>query len=36
MFTIKNYDADSVKQLTSGRQLLLEQRTRQTFQVVCV
>lgn len=36
LFTIKNYDADSVQQLTSGRQLLLEQRTRQTFQVVCV
>ena len=36
MFTIKNYDADSVQQLTSGRQLLLEQRTRQTFQVVCI
>ncbi len=35
LFTIKNYDAASVQQLTSGRQLLLEQRTRQTFQVVC-
>ena len=35
LFTIKYYDAESVRQLTSGRQLLLEQRTRQTFQVVC-
>ena len=35
LFTIKYYDAESVRQLTSGRQLLLEQRTRQTFQIVC-
>ena len=35
LFTIKNYDAASVQQLTQGRRLLLEQRTRQTFQVVC-
>ena len=34
LFTIKNYDADSIRQLTGGRQLLLEQRTRQTFQFV--
>ncbi|WP_375417998.1 aspartate kinase [uncultured Hymenobacter sp.] len=34
LFTIKNYDATSVQQLTAGRQLLLEQRTRQTFQFV--
>jgi aspartate kinase len=35
LFTIKNYNAESVQQLISGRRLLLEQRTRHTFQVVC-
>ncbi|ALD21067.1 aspartate kinase [Hymenobacter sp. DG25A] len=35
LYTIKNYDAASVQQLTEGRELLLEQRTRQTFQFVC-
>lgn len=35
LFTIKNYDAASVAQLTAGRKLLLEQRTRGTFQFVC-
>lgn len=35
LFTIKNYTAESVRQLTTGRKLLLEQRTRHTFQVVC-
>ncbi|TPG65901.1 aspartate kinase [Hymenobacter nivis] len=35
LFTIKNYDAASVARLTEGRQLLLEQRTRSTFQFVC-
>ncbi|MBO2031068.1 aspartate kinase [Siccationidurans ginsengisoli] len=32
LFTIKNYDQASVDRLTSGRELLLEQRTRSTFQ----
>jgi aspartate kinase len=35
LFTIKNYDAASVTQLTAGKKLLLEQRTRGTFQFVC-
>jgi aspartate kinase len=35
LFTIKNYDAASVAQLTAGKKLLLEQRTRGTFQFVC-
>ena len=35
LFTIKNYDAASVARLTEGRELLLEQRTRSTFQFVC-
>jgi len=32
LFTIKHYDAASVERLTAGRALLLEQRTRSTFQ----
>lgn len=32
LFTIKHYDAASVERLTGGRTLLLEQRTRSTFQ----
>ncbi|MGI4819689.1 MAG: aspartate kinase [Janthinobacterium lividum] len=32
LFTIKHYDAASVERLTNGRTLLLEQRTRSTFQ----
>jgi len=32
LFTIKNYDAASVERLTGGQVLLLEQRTRTTFQ----
>lgn len=32
LFTIKHYDAASIERLTSGRELLLEQRTRSTFQ----
>ena len=32
LFTIKHYDQASVAKLTSGRVLLLEQRTRSTFQ----
>jgi aspartate kinase len=35
LYTIKNYDAASIQRLTEGRELLLEQRTRQTFQFVC-
>jgi len=35
LFTIKNYDAASVARLTEGKKLLLEQRTRSTFQFVC-
>jgi aspartate kinase len=35
LFTIKNYDAASIAQLTAGKRLLLEQRTRSTFQFVC-
>ncbi|HEX8507823.1 MAG TPA: aspartate kinase [Hymenobacter sp.] len=35
LFTIKNYDAASVAALTAGKRLLLEQRTRNTFQFVC-
>lgn len=34
LYTIKNYDTASIQQLTSNRELLLEQRTRQTFQFV--
>ncbi|MGI4763056.1 MAG: aspartate kinase [Janthinobacterium lividum] len=32
LFTIKHYDAASIERLTGGRELLLEQRTRSTFQ----
>ncbi|MDO7887253.1 aspartate kinase [Hymenobacter sp. CA2-7] len=32
LFTIKHYDAASIERLTAGRELLLEQRTRSTFQ----
>ncbi|MCB2376737.1 aspartate kinase [Hymenobacter sp. BT635] len=35
LYNIKNYDGNSIRQLTDGRELLLEQRTRQTFQFVC-
>ena len=35
LFTIKHYDATSIARLTEGRRLLLEQRTRGTFQFVC-
>jgi len=35
LFTIKNYNAASITKLTEGRRLLLEQRTRGTFQFVC-
>jgi len=32
LFTIKNHDQASIERLTAGRELLLEQRTRSTFQ----
>ena len=35
LYTIKNYDAASIQQLTASKRLLLEQRTRSTFQFVC-
>ncbi|PJJ60112.1 aspartate kinase [Hymenobacter chitinivorans] len=35
LYTIKNYDPASLQRLTTGRELLLEQRSRQTFQFVC-
>ena len=35
LFTIKNYTPESIARLAAGRDLLLEQRTRQTFQFVC-
>ena len=35
LFTIKNYDSASIATLTQGKKLLLEQRTRGTFQFVC-
>jgi aspartate kinase len=35
LFTIKNYDGASIQRLTADKRLLLEQRTRNTFQFVC-
>ncbi|WP_205502768.1 aspartate kinase [Rufibacter psychrotolerans] len=35
LFTIKNYDQPSLDKLTHGKEILLEQRSRQTFQFVC-
>jgi aspartate kinase len=32
LFTIKNYDSESIRNLTSGKEILLEQRTRNTYQ----
>ncbi|RAK69794.1 aspartate kinase [Hymenobacter edaphi] len=34
LYTIKNYTPEAISELTRGRDLLLEQRTRQTFQFV--
>ncbi|WP_400191150.1 aspartate kinase [Hymenobacter sp. B81] len=34
LYTIKNYTPEAIRELTQGRELLLEQRTRQTFQFV--
>jgi len=35
LFTIKNYDEESIRFLTQAREILLEQRTRTTYQFVC-
>ena len=35
LFTIKNYDSESIRNLTSGKEILLEQRTRNTYQFAC-
>ncbi|MBX0333061.1 aspartate kinase [Pontibacter sp. HSC-14F20] len=35
LFTIKNYDNESIQEITKGKEILMEQRTRTTFQVVC-
>jgi aspartate kinase len=35
LFTIKNYDEDSIRFLTREKEILLEQRTRTTYQFVC-
>ncbi|SIT92312.1 aspartate kinase [Pontibacter indicus] len=35
LFTIKNYDNDSIQEITKNKEVLMEQRTRTTFQVVC-
>ena len=35
LFTIKNYNNDSIQEIITGKEVLLEQRTRTTFQVVC-
>ncbi|GAA4314855.1 aspartate kinase [Nibribacter koreensis] len=34
LFTIQNYDKGSIQRLTNGREILMEQRTRHTFQFV--
>ncbi|MDX5347933.1 MAG: aspartate kinase, partial [Hymenobacteraceae bacterium] len=34
LFTIKNYDSQSIEKLTKNRELLLEQRTRNTYQFI--
>lgn len=35
LFTIKNYDLESIRNLTAGKEILLEQRTRNTYQFAC-
>lgn len=35
LYTIKNYDNNSINLMTDGKSILLEQRTRTTFQAVC-
>lgn len=34
LYTIKNYDSPSINKVTADKQILLEQRTRTTFQIV--
>ncbi|AKD05635.1 aspartate kinase [Pontibacter korlensis] len=34
LYTVKNYDAASISRIIEGKQILLEQRTRTTFQIV--
>ena len=35
LYTIKNYTEESINHLVTGKEILLEQRTRSTFQFVC-
>lgn len=35
LYTVKNYNAESIKRIQEGKEVLLEQRTRTTFQIVC-
>ncbi|MEJ8804201.1 aspartate kinase [Pontibacter sp. H249] len=35
LFTVKNYDNNSINKLSADKEILLEQRTRTTFQLVC-
>ncbi|KAA3439370.1 aspartate kinase [Rufibacter hautae] len=35
LYTIKNYDQASLEKLTQGKEILLEQRSRLTFQFIC-
>ncbi|NDK57059.1 aspartate kinase [Pontibacter fetidus] len=35
LYTIKNYDSESLNKTIAGKEILLEQRTRTTFQFVC-
>jgi len=35
LYTIKNYDSESINKTIAGKEILLEQRTRTTFQIAC-
>ncbi|WP_066830893.1 aspartate kinase [Rufibacter ruber] len=35
LYTIKNYDQESLEKIATGKEVLLEQRSRQTYQLVC-
>ncbi|OKL39495.1 aspartate kinase [Pontibacter flavimaris] len=35
LYTVKNYNPESIKRIQEGKEVLLEQRTRTTFQIVC-
>jgi aspartate kinase len=35
LFTIKNYDSKSINHILAGKEVLLEQRSRNTYQIVC-